>query len=92
MKYHAPPKFKKSETDYILANYKTVSVPDMAKQLGRGAAGVYAWLKTKDLQPYRPPTPPRGRSHPFRVGNRKLEVMLDNYKKGNHARREGGGL
>ncbi len=60
------------EKDYILLKYKTTSVPEMAKQLKRGSASLYPYMKLKGYEPCKT-IKPRSARHPFRVQNRKLE-------------------
>jgi hypothetical protein len=61
------------DATYLRANFLTMSVPQMAKKLGRGAQTVYDFMELLDLEP-------RGRvidrTHPFVRANRQLRSVL----------------
>lgn len=61
------------DATYLHANYKTMSVPAMAKILKRANATVYGYMTALKLKPkeYKPAT-----HHPFKRQNRKLETMF----------------
>jgi len=59
--------------EFIMANYQSMSVPDMAKKMKRGSTTVYGWMKDLQLKP-------KGltitNDHPFKKSNRNLEAFL----------------
>lgn len=65
------------EKKFITENYKSLSVPQMAKKLKRGSTTVYGWLEGMELKPKERDTS----DHPFRVSNRRLEALLIECKK-----------
>lgn len=61
------------DATYLRANYKTQSVPVMAKHLKRSNGTVYGFMEALGLEPLGREIP---RSHPFRRQNRKLETLF----------------
>lgn len=62
------------EEKFIKINFETMSVPDMAKALGRSPGTIYSHMKNREMVPFKNPNPaPRDRNHPFRKANRALE-------------------
>lgn len=64
----------KQDAAYLRAHYKTQTVPEMAKELKRGAATLYGYMKELGLEPKK--RQPDTTNHPFRKQNRKLEAMI----------------
>jgi len=80
MKNGKVPDIRPDEKKYIKEMHTTTTVPDMARELGRGAATVYAWMKDMGLQVYKAPRKHWHGGHPFRVQNRRMEkqILLNN--------------
>jgi len=75
----------KTEQEYILANFKTITVPEFAKKFKRGAATIYAFMKDNNIEWYRRPYS-HPVNHPFRVQNRQIEQYYLIRKEVNAAR------
>ncbi len=73
MRDNKMPVLRSEEQEYIATSYKTTTVPDMAAQLKRGAATIYAYMKEAQLEVYRAPRAKWHGKHPFRQKNRELE-------------------
>lgn len=80
-------KMPDSDKAYILSHYKTMTVPEMAKDMKRGAVTVYAWMKDLKLEP-------KGRiihrDHPFKKMNRRLEAIVIESRIANTEKRKNG--
>lgn len=63
-----------SEAAHVAANKDRQTVPEIARELKRGASTLYAYYKQKGWTPFVDPAARRrNEHHPFRRQNRKLE-------------------
>jgi hypothetical protein len=70
------PVLKPEEKLFIDQNLERLTVPEVAKKLGRGAATIYAHYEAHGLKPFKNEPKRRDRSHPFRKANRALEAVV----------------
>ena len=70
------PELTTGEREFIAANKGSKTVPEIAQELKRGAATIYAYYKENRLTPYKNPDAlKRDPRHPFRYMNRKIEAL-----------------
>lgn len=70
------PQLTKDEQEHIFKNRKIRTVPELATDLKRAQATIYAYFKAKGWQPFKNEQAPRHASHPFRKQNNKLEAYF----------------
>lgn len=76
MRNNKMPQLTEEEKSHILKHRKTKTVPELATDLKRGQATIYAHFEAKGWTPFRRKPEPREASHPFRRQNVKLERFL----------------
>lgn len=74
----------KADADFLRKNYRTKSVPVMAKELKRASATVYGFMQELGLEPLARKI---HSNHPFKRQNRKLETMLKGFRIANEGRK-----
>ncbi len=73
MKQKKQTKVPDQDATYLRANFSTMSVPQMAKKLGRGSQTVYDFMELLDLEPRKRVIE---KTHPFVRANRALRAVL----------------
>lgn len=75
-RYNKIPQLRPEEIEFVHANYKNTSVPEMAKTLKRSASTLYSYMQETGLEPFKNTHARYGHSHPFRKANRRLESVV----------------